>query len=174
MKYILISGLLLLLTGCASAENNRLTVDEDKAGFKLLFDGEGFDGWKQSGNWVIEGDAILRQGKGGSLVYTAQKIPDDFELHFDWKVTTGCNSGVYYRPGQYEYQILDNSKHRDGKNPRTSAASLYFCMPPSHDNTKPVGQWNQGRVICKGSIVQHWLNGEKVVGFSKQKFKNKI
>ena len=92
-----------------------------------------------------------------------KKVPDDFELKFEWKVGKGSNSGIYYRPTQYEYQILDNDVHADGKNPRTSAASLYFCVPPSRDNTKPVGQWNTGRIICKGTIVQHWLNGEKVI-----------
>ena len=98
-------------------------------------------------------------------MYAAKKIPDDFELRFDWKVGPGSNSGIYYRPSQYEYQILDNSKHADGHNPRTSAASLYFCMQPSHDATKPVGEWNSGRIICKGTVVQHWLNGQKVVDF---------
>ena len=29
--------------------------------------------------------------------------------------------------------------------------------------TKPVGQWNTGRIVCKGTIIQHWLNGEKVI-----------
>ncbi len=77
----------------------------------------------------------------------------------------GSNSGVYYRPGQYEYQILDNQVHADGKNPRTSAASLYFCMAPCCDTTKPPGQWNKGRIICKGTVIQHWLNGKKVVDF---------
>ena len=70
---------------------------------------------------------------------------------------------MYYRPTQYEYQILDNEAHPDGRNPRTSAASLYFCVQPSKDMTKPVGQWNTGRIVCKGTIIQHWLNGEKVI-----------
>ncbi|MBD3672018.1 MAG: DUF1080 domain-containing protein [Planctomycetaceae bacterium] len=135
------------------------------AEFEPLFDGSSLEGWKHNGNWKIEEGAITREGKGGSLVYKAKKVPDDFELVFEWKVAPGSNSGVYYRPTQYEYQILDNSKHADGKNPRTSAASLYFCMPPSHDNTKTPGEWNQGRIICKGTVIQHWLNGEKVVGF---------
>ncbi len=133
--------------------------------FDVLFDGSSLDGWKHSGNWSIEEGVIARRGKGGSLVYEARKIPDDFELQFEWKVAKGSNSGVYYRPGQYEYQILDNAVHKDGKNPRTSAASVYFCMAPSHDATKPVGQWNQGRIVCQGTVVQHWLNGEKVVDF---------
>jgi len=32
-------------------------------------------------------------------VYEKVKVPDDFELRFDWKVAKGSNSGVYYRPG---------------------------------------------------------------------------
>jgi len=38
-------------------------------------------------------------------------------------------------------------------------------MAPSHDATKQAGQWNSGRVICKGSVIQHWLNGTKVIDF---------
>ncbi len=145
------------------AQPNKLTEKQKEAGFELLFDGKGLDGWKHGGNWKVEKGTLVREGKGGSLVYSAKPIPDDFELRFQWKVGEGSNSGVYYRPGQYEYQILDNSKHADGKNPRTSAASIYFCMAPSEDATKPVGQWNQGRIVCKGTIVQHWLNGKKVI-----------
>ena len=117
---------------------------------------------------MIDDGAITRKERGGSLVYAKQKVPDDFELRFEWKVAAGSNSGIYYRPTQYEYQILDNSKHADGKNPRTSAASLYFCMQPSEDATKPVGEWNRGRIVCQGTVVQHWLNGKKVIGFDYQ------
>lgn len=150
-----------------AAENpNALTKAEKKAGFELLFDGKDLTGWEHKGNWKVDADGVItREGKGGSLVYKTRPIPDDFELRFEWKVGKGSNSGVYYRPSQYEYQILDNGVHADGHNPRTSAASLYFCMQPSHDATKPVGEWNTGRVVCKGAVVQHWLNGEKVVDF---------
>ena len=149
---------LLLLTA--------ITAYSAEPEFKILFDGDSLDGWKHSGNWDIQSDrSVHRTGPGGSLTYVAQKVPDDFELRFEWKVGEGANSGVYYRPGQYEYQILHNQLHRDGQNPRTSAASLYFCMAPSHDATKQAGQWNSGRVICKGSVIQHWLNGTKVIDF---------
>jgi hypothetical protein len=149
----------------SAAAPNTLTEDEKQAGFELLFNGRDFEGWEQSGNWVIEDGAIFRSGKGGGLTYAVKPIPDDFELRFDWKVAEGSNSGVYYRPGQYEYQILHNPSHGDGQNPRTSAASLYFCMAPSKDVTKPAGQWNTGRIVCKGTVIQHWLNGEKVIDF---------
>lgn len=156
---------------------NELTEAESAAGFEALFNGRNLDnGWEHKGNWKVESGVITREGKGGSLVYKAKKIPDDFELRFQWKVAKGSNSGVYYRPGQYEYQILDNSVHNDGKNPRTSAASLYFCMAPSHDATKPVGEWNEGRIVCKGTIIQHWLNGKKVIhlDYSDSKWKFNI
>ncbi len=155
-----------LITPAASADDpNALTPKEKDAGFQSLFNAQNLEGWTQSGNWEVRDGAVHRKGKGGSLVYSAQKIPDDFELRFQWQVGKGSNSGVYYRPGQYEYQILDNAVHRDGKNPRSSAASLYFCMAPSHDATKPVGQWNTARIICQGTVIQHWLNGKKVIHF---------
>lgn len=156
-------GITLLANVAEAGKPSELSADEKKAGFELLFNGSGFDGWKQSGNWIVEGDSMHRSKGGGGITYSAKKIPDDFELRFQWKVGKGSNSGVYYRPGQYEYQILDNKVHADGKNPRTSAASIYFCMAPSRDATKPVGEWNTGRIVCKGTIVQHWLNGEKVI-----------
>ncbi len=137
----------------------------DEPAFLRLFDGETLYGWEHRGNWKVVDGAVYRADRGGDLVFKIIRIPDDFELRFEWKVAEGSNSGVYYRPGQYEYQILDNAKHPDGKNPRTSAASLYFCMAPSHDATRPVGQWNEGRIVCKGTVIQHWLNGEKVIDF---------
>jgi hypothetical protein len=148
-----------------SAAENTLTAEEKEAGFELLFNGRDFAGWDHKGNWAVEDGALSRQSKGGGLTYNVKKIPNNFELRFDWKVAAGSNSGVYYRPGQYEYQILDNAGHSNGTNPRTTAASLYFCMAPSRDATRPVGQWNQGGIVCQGSRIQHWLNGERVVDF---------
>ncbi len=154
-----------------SGQNGELTVTPENAaapatGFTVLFNGKTLDDkWQQAGNWTVVDGAIFRKDKGGSLIWEGSTIPDDFELQFEWKVAEGANSGVYYRPGQYEYQILDNSKHADGDNPRTSAASLYFCVAPSKDATRPVGEWNAARIVCKGTIIQHWLNGEKVIDF---------
>lgn len=135
------------------------------SGFTSLSDGKSFNGWQHSGNWVIEDGAFYRKAKGGSLTYTNATVPDDFELRFDWKVSKGCNSGVYYRPGQVEYQILDNVYSPYGENARQAAGSIFFCMAPKADVTRPFGEWNTGRVICKGTVIEHWLNGERVLSF---------
>ncbi|MAS94224.1 MAG: glycosyl hydrolase [Verrucomicrobiales bacterium] len=156
MKKFAIVALVGLLTPLAKGEPE----------FDTLFDGTSLEGWEQSGNWEIQTDgSLFRKEKGGSLVFAEYKVPDDFELRFEWRVGEGSNSGVYYRPTQYEYQILHNEGHSNGTNPRTTAASLYFCMAPSEDVTKPVGEWNTARIVAKGSFIQHWLNGEKVVAF---------
>lgn len=149
----------------SAAEPWRLPAEEAKLGFAVLFDGANLDGWKQSGNWIVEDGAVGCPKRGGDLTYTKSKVPDDFELRFDWKVTRGCNSGVYYRPTQYEYQVLDNVDSPYGENPRQAAASLFFCMAPSKDATRPLGEWNEGRIVCQGTVIQHWLNGEAVIDF---------
>lgn len=164
---ILVSSVLAALfsMNVVAAEPNALALDEQAAGFELLFNGTDLAGWKHGGNWKVADGTITREGKGGNLTYDMKTVPDDFELRFEWKVAPKSNSGVYYRPGQYEYQILDNALHNDGKNPRTSAASLYFAMAPREDATRPIGEWNEGRIVAKGTVIQHWLNGKPVVSF---------
>ncbi len=148
-----------------AAKPNELTAEEKAAGFKLIFNGKDLDGWEFEKNWEVKDGVLTRSNGGGDITYRRETIPDDFDLRFEWKIAEGGNSGVFYRPGQYEYQILDNKKNPDGKDPRTSAGALYFCAAPSRDATKPPGQWNEGRIVGKGTVIEHWLNGVKVVDF---------
>jgi hypothetical protein len=155
-------SLFIAIFGCIGSTGSEPPVEE---GFIALSDAKGFSGWEQSGNWVIEEGAFYRKAEGGPLTYTAAAVPADFELRFEWKVSKGCNSGVYYRPGQVEYQVLDNAGSPYGENARQSAASLFFCMAPAKEATKPVGEWNTARVICQGTVIEHWLNEERVLSF---------
>ncbi|MDG1897523.1 MAG: FAD-dependent oxidoreductase [Fuerstiella sp.] len=147
------------------AASTNLSAKEAAQGFVSLFDGKSFAGWEHNGNWEIRQGAFVRVRGGGALTYAKALVPDDFELRFEWKVSKECNSGVYYRPAQYEYQILDNVHSPYGENPRQAAGSLFFCMAPSKDATKPFGQWNSGRIKCKGTVIEHWVNGERVLSF---------
>ena len=64
----------------------------------------------------------------------------------------------------FEYQLLDNERHPDGRRgPIHQSGALYDMIPASKDATKPVGEFNQSRLVVKGDYVEHWLNGEKVV-----------
>ena len=157
---------------------NTLTSEERSQGWKLLFDGKttaGWRGYKQQGmpaGWQVVDNALVRTAGGGDIITTEQY--DSFELALEWKISAGGNSGVMYRVSEEgeasyhtgpEVQVLDNHGHRDGKNPLTSAGSCFGLYAPSKDVTKPVGSWNQMRLVVKGNHVEHWLNGDKVVEY---------
>jgi hypothetical protein len=134
---------------------------------KELWVGYGKDAWPEG--WELEDGVLHRTASGGDL--RTVKDYRNFDLRWEWKVSPGGNSGVLYRVAQrdgpsyetgMEYQILDNSKHADGKNPLTSAAALYGLYAPPKDLTKPVGEWNESRIVVRGNRVRHFLNGEEV------------
>jgi hypothetical protein len=159
----------------STVQDNTLTEDEKKAGWKLLFDGKTTEGWKGykkdkvSDGWQIVDGALSTKGKSGDIC-TVEEFAD-FELQIDWKISPGGNSGIMYRVAEThgapyetgpEYQVLDDEKHGDGKNPLTSAGSIYAVYPPAKKVVKPVGEWNHTKIVCKGAHVEHWLNNEKV------------
>jgi hypothetical protein len=144
---------------------------------RVLFDGTSLDAWRGysteeiGSGWKVEDGAIHFDGSGGGDIVSREEFAD-FELSFEWKVTEGANSGVMYRVGLGEeapydtgpeYQILDDQRHVDGKNPLTSAASLYALYAPIDKQLCPVGEWNQAKIVVEGNRIEHWLNGRQVV-----------
>jgi len=64
----------------------------------------------------------------------------------------------------FEYQVLDNTRNSDARNGTDhQAAALYDIVGPPRDVTRPVGEFNESRLVVKGNHVEHWLNGVKVV-----------
>jgi hypothetical protein len=172
----LLLALTLLTSGLAAAEPNTLTPAERDAGWQLLFDGHSLDGWRgfstvaPGSGWAVQDGAIVRTRKSEDLL-TASEY-GDFELSLEWKVEDATNSGILYRIGlgeKYtyytgpEYQILDNVKARDNRDPKHLAGALYDLVAPPPDVTKPVGEWNLSRIIVRGWHIEHWLNGTKIV-----------
>src|SRR5262249_4016006 len=68
----------------------------------------------------------------------------------------------------FEYQITDTTENPDAKanGPKHKTAALYDMFAASKDVSKPVGEFNRGRIVVKGDHVEHWLNGEKVLDAS--------
>ena len=122
--------LITLIAATASLAAAPMDQEEQRLGFVALSDGKTFDGWKHPGNWEIQDGAFARVRPSGQLTYEARTMPDDFELRFDWKVSKGCNSGVYYRPGQVEYQVLDDIDSPYGENCLPSPLD-HLCAPRS-------------------------------------------
>ncbi len=162
--------------------DNTLNAEEQKAGWRLLFDGKSTAGWRGyksktvPASWRVENGSLLSrraQGQSSGDLITVDEF-EDFELLLQWKMTKGNNSGVIYRATEQhdqvwqsgpEYQILDNAGHLDGLNKLASAGACYAVFAPSRDATRPLGQWNQTRILARGKHVEHWLNGEKLLEY---------
>ena len=168
-----------MMAAAQEPQANRLTADEEAAGWKLLFDGT-LDGWRGyrrddvPGGWSVQDGALtFTPGGGDGDLMTADQYAD-FELSLEWKVAEGGNSGIFYRATEAErapywtgpeYQILDNERHADGANPETSAGSNYALHAPAEDVTRPVGEWNHTRIIVRGARVEHWMNGTRLLEY---------
>ena len=136
-----------------------------------LFSSDDFSQWTKvngkpvGSGWMIKNGVVHRKSLSGDII-TKEKFKD-FELTFEWKISEAGNSGIKYRTRGslgLEYQVLDDQKHRDNKNPTHRAASLYeLVAAPDSKPLKKVGEWNKGRILAKGNQIEHWLNGEKVV-----------
>ena len=169
--------------------------------------GIGIDGVPE-GHWKIVDGAIQKIAsgdvptqadgqplKGGDLI--SSKRYQNFEFKFEWKISEAGNSGVKYNVNEatsikngytgalgYEYQVLDDDKHSDNLNPTHRSGSLYDMIESKGKVLKPVGEYNTARIVFNGNIIEHWLNGKKVVEantdtpefeevFKKSKYNNK-
>src|SRR5436190_3891448 len=80
------------------APQNRLSAAEISSGWINLFDGKTFFGWKPNNdvNWQIT-DGVIHADKGdpGLLLTTTEFA--DYELHCDFRLEKGGNSGIFLR-----------------------------------------------------------------------------
>ena len=184
---------LFIIVPALAQKPNEVTKAEKKAGWKSLFDGKTFNGWrgfhqdKVPVGWIIEDNCISRiQAKGelgaaGGDLITNEEF-GNFELSLEWKISKGGNSGLKYLVSEslpakgrsaisFEMQVLDDDNHPDAKlgiNGDRKASALYDIMPPNEKKKlKPVGEFNQIRLVVKGNHIEHWLNGEKVLEYER-------
>ena len=162
---------------------NKLTAEENEDGWKLLFNGNNFNGWTASDGspisdgWkVIDGAmTAIKDGKGGDIM--SMENYSDFDLILDYKIEPGVNSGVKYYFTKYEnggmlgmeYQIIDDKTGEDIHKANHLTGSFYDVLPP--DKSKKIvndpPQWNTLRIVSQEKIVEHWLNGVKILSYER-------
>jgi len=179
-----VSCLLVILAGAAAFAQtpNTLTPEERAAGWTLLFDGRTTAGWRgfqkpafPADGWAVDDGALKCLGrKGGDILTTASFA--DFEFTWEWKLSPKANTGVKYFVDEkrgnatgaigHEYQIIDD-EHYDAEplSAKQKTGAWYDVMPPGAATPRPIGEWNQSRLIVRGTHVEHWLNGTLVVQY---------
>ncbi len=176
-------GWLILPAAVLAQPPNTLTTQEKKDGWTLLFDGSSTTGWTTpdgkpvGAGWIIEnGTLTAKKGaKGGDIVSAGEYA--NFELVLDYNLEPTGNSGVKYFYTRYEtggnlgmeYQLLDDQFAEDNKKANHLTGSFYDVIPPdaAQKRVNPPGQWNSIRIVANDRRVQHWLNGVKVLEFTR-------
>jgi Domain of Unknown Function (DUF1080) len=132
-------------------------------------------GWSESGlpaGWHVAGGVLSKDGKVDDLV--SVKPYGNFELELEWKLGKEGNSGIFYRgTHEYdhiywsapEYQLLDDDNTPDGKSRLTAAGADYALYAAPAGVVQPYDHWNKTRLVVRGTHVEHWLNGRKVVEY---------
>jgi uncharacterized protein (DUF427 family) len=157
-----------------SPEPFKLSAEEQKEGYKILFDGTNMFEW--TGNLVdysIEDGCIVLnpdKGSGGNL-YTKNEY-GNFIYRLEFMLTPAANNGVGIRTpltGDAAYQgmeiqMLDN-EHPVYANlqPYQYHGSVYGIIPAKRGFLKPVGEWNYQEILADGDHIKVTLNGEVIL-----------
>jgi len=158
----LFPGLLGLALTCAA-----LAAADDS--FQSLFDGKSGTGWitsegKPLPKANVQPDGINPHSSGGYIV-VYEKPFGDFVLDFDYKITTGCNSGVFLRVGDLKDPVmtgLEVAIDDTTGNGMHDPGAFYDLVAPRTNAQKPAGQWNHMTITAKGPKITIALNGEDV------------
>jgi hypothetical protein len=151
MRRVLALSVVLLATRTALAQD--VTEAEKKEGFRPLFDGKSFAGWKTTDrtptSWKIDNGMLVLTG-GRSHLYTTDSF-EDFVLRLEWRpAKKGYNSGLFIR-GSNQIQMQQQNCGMLMSSKKTRG------VPDLH---KPPGEWNTWEVACVGSKVTLTVNGQ--------------
>jgi len=169
----------------AAPAHNQLTGQEQRDGWKLLFDGKSLDGWRgykkpdaTGTRWKVENGFLTLPPDNGKDTQGARDIIststyEQFELTWEWRIAQAGNSGVKYFVLEdlpeaigHEYQIIDDERHPDAKvGPKRQTSAFYDVLAASNRPLKPAGELNTSRVVVKGHTVEHYLNGTRVLQY---------
>jgi hypothetical protein len=161
------------------AAPNTLSAQEQREGWKLLFDGQSISKyWRAykadtvSPRWTVV-DGVMTKTRPSDDLVTREEF-GDFEFAFEWKVAPRGNAGVFIRAKEDqdkiywtapEFQLADDSLTADSRNPLTSAGAAYGLYAPPPRVAKFAGNWNSSRIVARGNRVEHWMNGVKTIEY---------
>lgn len=167
----------ILIREIPRPEPFKLSKQEEKEGYKILFDGTNMHEWTGNTNDYIIEDGVMavypnKQFKGSTRNLYTKKEYDNFVFRFEFQLTPGANNGLGIRTPMegdaayvgMELQILDNDAPIYEKlQIYQYHGSVYGVIPAKRGFLKPVGEWNYQEVIANGDNIKITLNGEVIL-----------
>lgn len=139
-------------------------------GYKVLFDGKTFNGWKMADenqkSWSIQDGAIQANGNRSHIYYVGDSQPYvNFELKVDALTLPKSNGGIYFHT-QYQatswpkngFEVQVNQTHTDWK----KTGSLYDVVNVKENFAKD-NEWYSYDIIVKGKHVTIKINDKVAV-----------
>ena len=150
---------LTLVVGALAADQGPATI----------FEGTRFSDWKTNTGKPLPESNIQSDGlnphKSGGYLVVNEKPRGNFVLEFDYKLSKGCNSGVFLRVGDLKNPVttgievaLDDTKGKGMHDP----GAFYDLLAPRMNTQKPQGEWNHMSITAEGPTIEVVLNGESV------------
>jgi hypothetical protein len=142
-----------------------LVSEESFGDFELKFDWRLTPGANTGVKYRIQrlifvDNSKKQEGSGGFEGMLGREVTNP---HSDRTALGRTVTGFVYTVG-YEFQLLDDERHPDGKldaSHRTGA--LYAMIPATAQAAHPAGEWNQSLLVVKSDHFEHWVNGTKVL-----------
>jgi hypothetical protein len=157
-----------MASGLNGASAVRLTSLQRVQGWRLLFDGASVDSWrgfrekKVPAVWQVSG-GMLRCRGGVGLV--TDEVFKDFELEFEWMVEEGGTGAVHFRASE-EAATPDHSGPKmelAGADGQTGGNGGLIARQLVRGVR--TGDWYRARLVVFGNLVEHWINGERVLNY---------
>jgi hypothetical protein len=183
-KELLITGYFIIVTllfACQAEKKEASTNDENQIS---LFNGQSLTGWRSFRNlpnnsWeVVDGTLHCKPFSDSVENFRSDLITEaqyrNFEFTFEFKLASQSNSGVMFRVSEDydqtyatgpEYQLIDDVGYPGTLAEENKTAGNYAMHVPENKILKPVGEWNEGKIIVQENNVEHWLNGTRVVAY---------
>jgi hypothetical protein len=151
----------------------QITAADSEEGFKSIFDGKTFNGWKigdeAAQSWRIEDGAFVAKGARSHVYYVGDEQPfKNFELKVDVMTEPGSNGGIYFHTKYQEsgwpkagFECQVNVTQGDWIKTGSLYGLVNMALTPAQDN-----KWWTQHIIVKGNKVTVKIDGKTVLEYS--------
>lgn len=145
-------------------------------GWKTIFDGKSFDGWKKTENmnsWKIVDSNLQCVGERSHLFYVGEDKPfENFEFECEARTQPGSNAGIYFHTRlqeegwpKYGYECQVNITHKDPK----KTGSLYGTVNVGAEDLEGVvkdNEWYKTYIKVEGKHIIIKVNDKVTVDYT--------